>query len=96
MNNETIMDGEKTDCFGYEIKTDCDRVKKCIHALKFNFTWVNFYKMEKGLKKQNKIKIKKTSKENKQTLGSLCLLLCTVSYHFSGESGEIFVCKRNR
>lgn len=57
------MDGEKTGCFGYEIKTDCDRVKKCIHALTFNFTWANFYKMEKGLKKQNKIKINKTSKK---------------------------------
>lgn len=51
------MDGEKTGCFGYEIKTDFDRVKKCIHALKLNFTWANFYKMEEGLKKQNKIKI---------------------------------------
>lgn len=52
------MDGEKTGCFGCEVKTDCDRVKKCIHALKFNFTWANFYKMEKGLKKtkQNKNK----------------------------------------
>lgn len=48
------MDGEKTGCFGYVIKTDCDRVKKCIHALKFNFTWANFYKMEKGLKNQTK------------------------------------------
>lgn len=54
MNNETIMDGEKTGCFGYEIKTDCDRVKKCIHALKLNFTWANFYKMEEGLKNKTK------------------------------------------